>query len=374
MLGGGQLGRYALLAARTAGYRTLVLDPDRYAPAGAVADLHLVAPFDDRGALDALAAECAVVTTEFENPPAASLARLAARTLVAPPPAAVAIAQDRVAEKSFLGASGAPTGPWATLTEGDDLDAAARIGDRVVVKTARLGYDGKGQVRTAGDAASIAAAWAQLGGVACVVERELDLERELSVVVARTADGAIVPYAVAENVHRDGILDLTVVPARIDGALGGRGDGTRSVDRRSARVRRRARRRAVRRRRHGARQRAGPAPAQQRPLDARRRGDEPVRPAGARRHRGGPRWRDDDRAGRRDGQPARRSVVRRCRRGPRRRAPVGGGARRARRPPAPVRQARPGAPARWATSPSSATTRRPPPSGRSPCRAALTAG
>ncbi len=219
MLGGGQLGRYALLAARTAGYRTLVLDPDRYAPAGAVADLHLVAPFDDRGALDALAAECAVVTTEFENPPAASLARLAARTLVAPPPAAVAIAQDRIAEKSFLGASGAPTGPWATLTEGDDLDAAARIGDRVVVKTARLGYDGKGQVRTAGDAASIAAAWAQLGGVACVVERELDLEMELSVVVARTADGAIVPYAVAENVHRDGILDLTVVPARIDGAL-----------------------------------------------------------------------------------------------------------------------------------------------------------
>ena len=88
-----------------------------------------------------------------------------------------------------------------------------------MVKTARLGYDGKGQVRTAGDAASIAAAWAQLGGVACVVERELDLEMELSVVVARTADGAIAPYAVAENVHHDGILDLTVVPARIDGAV-----------------------------------------------------------------------------------------------------------------------------------------------------------
>ena len=127
MLGGGQLGRYALLAARPVGYRTLVLDPDRYAPAGAVADLHLVAPFDDRGALDRARRRVRRGDHRVREP-AGRRRSLGwpARTLVAPPPAAVAIAQDRVAEKSFLAASGAPDGPVGRLAAGDDLDAAAR--------------------------------------------------------------------------------------------------------------------------------------------------------------------------------------------------------------------------------------------------------
>ena len=186
--------------------------------------------------------------------------------------------------------------------------------------------------------------------------------------VARTADGAIVRLRRWPRTCTATASSISPwCPARVDGALAGRGDGTRSGDRRRARVRRRARRRAVRRRRHGARQRAGPAPAQQRPLDARRRGDEPVRPAGARRHRGGPRWRDDDRAGGGDGQPARRPVVRRADGT----APSSRAGRRRSARPTPActctASATRGAAARWATSPSSATTRRPPPSGRSPC-------
>ena len=117
MLGGGQLGRYAVIAARLAGYRTIVLDPDPAAPAGAVADRHLVAGYDDPAALDELASRCAVVTTEFENPPAEALHRLARHVVVAPPARAVAIAQDRLAEKSFLEAAGFPVGPSVALID-----------------------------------------------------------------------------------------------------------------------------------------------------------------------------------------------------------------------------------------------------------------
>jgi 5-(carboxyamino)imidazole ribonucleotide synthase len=208
VLGGGQLGRYTVVAARLMGYGTIVLDPDHAAPAGAVADVHLVAPYDEPAALDRLAEECAVVTTEFENPPAAALERLADDVVVAPPPAAVAIAQDRVAEKSFLRERGVPTAPWST---GDP------VGYPAIVKTARLGYDGKGQVAVADDA-ELAAALADLG-VPCVVERRVPLDVELSVLVARTADGRHVTYPVAENAHVDGILDVTVVPARVPAAL-----------------------------------------------------------------------------------------------------------------------------------------------------------
>jgi 5-(carboxyamino)imidazole ribonucleotide synthase len=208
VLGGGQLGRYTVVAARLMGYGTIVLDPDHAAPAGAVADVHLVAPYDEPAALDRLAEECAVVTTEFENPPAAALERLAADVVVAPPPAAVAIAQDRVAEKSFLRERGVPTAPWST---GDP------VGYPAIVKTARLGYDGKGQVAVADDA-ELAAALERLA-VPCVVERRVPLDVELSVLVARTADGRHVTYPVAENAHVDGILDVTIVPARVPAAL-----------------------------------------------------------------------------------------------------------------------------------------------------------
>ena len=218
MLGGGQLGRYAILAARVMGYGTIVLDPDPGAPAARVADEHLVAAYDDPAALDILANRCAVVTTEFENPPAAALQRLARDVRVAPSPAAVAIAQDRIAEKSFLSSNGFPVAPWAPLVMAADLDAARDLGAPAIIKTARLGYDGKGQ-RAVTDANALETAWDQLDRVMCVVEHRVPLDLELSALVARAADGSSVVYPIAENEHVAGILDLTVVPARIDVAV-----------------------------------------------------------------------------------------------------------------------------------------------------------
>ncbi len=210
MLGGGQLGRYALMAARTMGYRTVVLEPDPHAPAGAVADEHLVAAYDDPAALDHMAATCAVVTTEFENPSASALERLAASTNVRPSAAAVAVAQDRRLEKGRLSAAGVPVGPFAVIDAADDLYAATvQVSFPAVLKTARMGYDGKGQV-TVADADDLHPAWTALGEVACVLEERLHLHREVSVLVARAPDGATVTYPVAENVHVDGILDLSV--------------------------------------------------------------------------------------------------------------------------------------------------------------------
>jgi 5-(carboxyamino)imidazole ribonucleotide synthase len=210
MLGGGQLGRYSIVAARLMGYGTVVLDPDPDAPAGKVADTHLVAPYDDPAALDALAATCAVVTTEFENPPAAALERLARDTLVAPNPAAVAVAQDRIAEKRFLAGIGVATAPW--VAAGPD-GADGEVGFPAIVKTARLGYDGKGQVPV-DDADAVASALAELG-VPCVIEQRVPLDLEISVIVARAADGRHATYPLAENRHVNGILDLSVVPARV---------------------------------------------------------------------------------------------------------------------------------------------------------------
>jgi 5-(carboxyamino)imidazole ribonucleotide synthase len=208
VLGGGQLGRYTVVAARLMGYRTAVLDPDPSAPAGIVADLHVVAPYDDPAALDRLAEDCAVVTTEFENPPAAALDRLARDVVVAPSAAAVRVAQDRIAEKTFLADLGVPTAPWSSGTP---------VGFPAIVKTARLGYDGKGQVAV-NDESELAAALDRFD-VPCVVERRVPLDVEVSAIVARTADGRHVTYPVAENHHAGGILDLAVVPARVDPAL-----------------------------------------------------------------------------------------------------------------------------------------------------------
>jgi 5-(carboxyamino)imidazole ribonucleotide synthase len=224
VLGGGQLGRYAVMAATTMGYRTVVLDPDPSAPAGVVAGEHLVAAYDDPEALRRLGWECDVVTTEFENPPAAALDELAATTLVAPRPSAVRIAQDRLAEKAFLADNGFPIGAYTTLVEPDRPFDRGIVDGGAIVKTARLGYDGKGQRSVTGVAETLAA-WADLGGVPCVVEQRLDLEVELSVLVARTADGRVEAWPVAENRHVDGILDLTVVPAMVAPRLADRAVG-----------------------------------------------------------------------------------------------------------------------------------------------------
>jgi 5-(carboxyamino)imidazole ribonucleotide synthase len=211
ILGGGQLGRYFVMAARTMGYRTIVLEPDAHAPAGMVADEHLVAAYDDEEALRHLASTCAVVTTEFENPPSAAMEWLSDHTAVRPSPAAVAIAQDRQREKEFLRGAGIPVAPFAVIATDDDVAGAAGVRYPAILKTARMGYDGKGQITIASHD-ELATGWAQLDQQRCVLEERLDLEGEASVVLARGVDGEIAIYPTAHNAHVGGILDCTVVP------------------------------------------------------------------------------------------------------------------------------------------------------------------
>ncbi len=219
VVGGGQLGRMFTLRARSMGYRVVVLDPDATSPAGSVADRHLRAGSTDEQALDQLASACQAVTTEFENVPAATLWRLGARTIVRPPVGAVAIAQDRIAEKSFLQDQGFATAPFRPVRDDRELrDALPAIRLPALLKTSRLGYDGKGQALVT-DAASAAAAFERLGRVACVLEERVTLETELSVVLARAAGGEVAAFPVGENRHRDGILETTVVPARVPAPL-----------------------------------------------------------------------------------------------------------------------------------------------------------
>ncbi len=218
LLGGGQLGRFFVQAAHELGYSVWVLDPDPASPAGRIADRHLAAAYDDRAALDALAAGCAAITTEFENVPAPSLEYLARSVRVRPSAGAVAVCQDRIAEKGFLRDQHLPHGPFAVIRSAQDLEMAPPEVFPGVLKVARFGYDGKGQARvtTRGEAL---AAWHALGGEACVLEALLPLDCEVSVVLARDAAGVAACFPVAENSHRHGILDVSIVPARISPAL-----------------------------------------------------------------------------------------------------------------------------------------------------------
>jgi 5-(carboxyamino)imidazole ribonucleotide synthase len=215
LLGGGQLGRMFTVAARTLGYRVTIVDPDPHAPAAEFATKHLATAYTDPAALDELATTCAAVTTEFENAPAAALDALAHRTVVRPGGASVAIAQDRRREKEFFAAKGLPCGPFAFIESPADIDAAVeKVKLPALLKTARFGYDGKGQarVKTRAELESVFREWK---GVPCVLEEFLVLELEVSVVLARGADGAVAVFPVAENSHARGILDVTVAPARI---------------------------------------------------------------------------------------------------------------------------------------------------------------
>jgi 5-(carboxyamino)imidazole ribonucleotide synthase len=219
VLGGGQLGRMFALRARVMGYRVVVLEPDPRGPAGQVADHQIVAAYDDPGALDQLADQCAAITTEFENVPAPVLERLAARVPVSPSPASVAIAQERSAEKGFLAGAGFRTAPFARVAAASDLNEALKaIGVPALLKTSRMGYDGKGQALI-GSPEDAPEAFRHLGSVPCVLERKLDLEREISVVLARGRDGSVAAFTPAENVHRHGILHTSTVPARVPKGL-----------------------------------------------------------------------------------------------------------------------------------------------------------
>ena len=219
VLGGGQLGRMFALRARVMGYRVAVLDPDPASPAGQVADCHLRASYDDRDALDRMAATCSAVTTEFENVPATTLERLARVVPVRPSPAVVAVAQDRITEKRFLAERGFATAPFGPVHDEASLrDARDVVPLPALLKTSRLGYDGKGQAPVEQPDQALHA-FERLGRVPCVLEELLALDRELSVVLARGADGAVAAFPVGENRHRNGILETTVVPARIPAAL-----------------------------------------------------------------------------------------------------------------------------------------------------------
>lgn len=219
VLGGGQLGRMFSIAARTMGYRVVVLDPDPHSPAAAMADQHIQSAYDDPAGLKQMASLCQAVTTEFENVPAESLRYLGQHCRVQPSPEAVELTRDRIREKSFLRDHGLATAPFVAVTEAGQLASAiAEVGTPALLKTATGGYDGKGQV-SIHSPEEIQAAFAELGGVPCVLEQRVDLALEVSVVMARSEDGQVAAYPVAENQHIGGILDTTIVPARIDEGL-----------------------------------------------------------------------------------------------------------------------------------------------------------
>lgn len=219
ILGGGQLGRMFTLAARTMGYKVMVLDPDFSSPAGQIADVHLQADYTDAEALRQLGERCDAVTTEFENVPAASLIALAAWCRVSPDANAVAILQHRSHEKSWLASNGFATAPFALVNNEADLEAAlAKTGTPALLKVSRFGYDGKGQARVA-TLDEARAAFREFDGQPCVLEGFVALEREVSVVLARSDDGTCALYPVSENRHENGILDVSIVPARVSNGL-----------------------------------------------------------------------------------------------------------------------------------------------------------
>lgn len=212
VMGGGQLARMFVHAAQAMGYATAVLDPDPASPAGQVAHLHVRTAFDDPQGLAQLARHCAAISTEFENVPAPSLAWLAMHGRVAPGAEAVAICQQRAAEKAHFQRCGVPCAPYAVLEDAADLAGVDEALLPGILKTTQLGYDGKGQLGVA-SRTELASAWGALQGVPCVLEKRLALHHEISVIVARGANGQWVHLPVQQNLHRDGILALSQVPA-----------------------------------------------------------------------------------------------------------------------------------------------------------------
>jgi 5-(carboxyamino)imidazole ribonucleotide synthase len=206
------------------GLRCRFLDPSPDAPAGRAGEL-VVGAYDDPASLDLLADGVGVVTYEFENVPVASAARLAGRARVLPPPRALEVAQDRVAEKRFLESVGVPVAAWRPVeTLGQLTRAVAELGCPAVLKTRRLGYDGKGQhvIETRAD---VERAWARLGGAPLVLESFVHFDRELSILAVRAQDGEIACYPLVENLHRGGILRRSLAPAEeVPPALQGRAE------------------------------------------------------------------------------------------------------------------------------------------------------
>lgn len=220
VLGGGQLGRFFVMAAHEMGYRVMVLDPDPHSPAGRIADEHLVADYHDEHAVTRMQNECAAVTTEFENVPADAMAYLAKAIPVRPSAAAVAICQNRIVEKNFLRKHRLPHAAYIEVHADSDIANAPPALFPGILKVARFGYDGKGQVRVANRDEALTA-FRRMKGEPCVLEQMLVLDYEISVVLARDAQGQVKCFPVAENTHRHGILDVSIVPARMGPCSGG---------------------------------------------------------------------------------------------------------------------------------------------------------
>jgi 5-(carboxyamino)imidazole ribonucleotide synthase len=219
ILGGGQLGRMFCIAARNMGYQLSVLDPDPDSPAGLLADDHVTAHFTDAEALDYMARTCDVITTEFENIPAGSMRRLAQSRPVHPSAEVLEIAQNRNLEKAFASRAGLVPAPNHPVFDETDIERAISVtGLPAVLKTATLGYDGKGQ-HVVESLEQARQAFRDAGSVECVLEKKIELDKEVSVIVARNQRGDTAVYPVGENEHRNGILHLTIVPARVDEAL-----------------------------------------------------------------------------------------------------------------------------------------------------------
>jgi 5-(carboxyamino)imidazole ribonucleotide synthase len=219
VLGGGQLGRMLAMSARRLGYRVHTLAPEHDTPTGQIADVEVVASYDDVDGIRTFARTVDVVTFEFENVSAAAVAAAEAEAIVRPNGRALEIAQHRIREKTFLRDHGLPVTAFAPVaSEADLVEAVRRIGTPAVLKTAAFGYDGKGQIAISPDT-NLADAWASIGGVEAILEAFIDLEREISVVAARGIDGTIEAFPAFENVHRHHILDVTMAPADLPATL-----------------------------------------------------------------------------------------------------------------------------------------------------------
>ncbi len=219
MLGGGQLGRMFTVAARTMGYRVIVLDPDPHSPAGRIADRHINADFMDNVALREMSSGCVAITTEFENVPAETLEILSKTCFVRPSAKAVSITQDRINEKIFLQTYKVPTNKFVPIHHEEELAGAMEfIGKPAILKRSRLGYDGKGQwkVETVEEGVE---AFRKMGSAPCVLEEMLRFKCEVSVVLARGVHGHMATYPTAENIHTNSILDTTIVPARVSDTI-----------------------------------------------------------------------------------------------------------------------------------------------------------
>lgn len=216
IIGGGQLGRMLAMAAARLNFRTVILEPQADCPAAQVANSQITAAYADPLALAELAAACDIVTYEFENVPVEAAETLARNVPVYPPPRALEVAQDRLTEKRFLNGCDIPTARFHAVDSQEELEIAlADFAGQGVLKTRRLGYDGKGQRVFRSPADNSAGAFAALGNVPLILESFVPFEREISIIAARAIDGTVAAYDPAENVHRDGILDTSTLPARI---------------------------------------------------------------------------------------------------------------------------------------------------------------